>query len=118
MTNLEQFPEESVAMQQRIINRVESDIHYRTILDQMTFVPSNSPTEAIVIAARQIAKTVKAKAIVSFSLRGSTCLQASKGRPGVPILAISPFAETARQLSLSWGVYPGMFTFTSKKKLI
>jgi len=26
---------------------------------------------------------------------------------GVPILAISPFKETARQLALSWGVYPG-----------
>ena len=26
-------------------------------------------------------------------------------RPTVPILAITPFAETARQLSLSWGVY-------------
>jgi len=33
-------------------------------------------------------------------------LRAAKGRPGVPILAISPFKETARQLVLSWGVYP------------
>ena len=95
-------------MQQRIINRVEGDLHYRKILDQMTFTPENSPSEAIVIAARQIAKTVNAKAVVSFTLRGSTVLQASKGRPGVPILAISPFAETARQLSLSWGVYPDL----------
>lgn len=39
-------------------------------------------------------------------MRGSTVLRAAKGRPGVPILAISPFKETARQLSLSWGVYP------------
>lgn len=27
----------------------------------------------------------------------------------VPILGISPFKETARQLSLAWGVYPGKF---------
>uniref|UniRef100_A0A7S2KH49 Pyruvate kinase n=1 Tax=Leptocylindrus danicus TaxID=163516 RepID=A0A7S2KH49_9STRA len=102
------YPEEAVAMQQRIINRVESDNHYRALISQQVFTPGNSPTEAIVLAARQIAKTVKAKAIVSFTLRGSTSLQASKGRPGVPILAISPFRETARVLSLSWGVYPDL----------
>lgn len=98
-------------MQQRIINRVESDKHYRALINQQIFTTGNSPTEAIVLAARQIATTVKAKAIVSFTLRGSTSLQASKGRPGVPILAISPFRETARVLSLSWGVYPGKYFF-------
>lgn len=102
------WPEESVAMQQRIINRVESDPHYRAMVDQkmVQAAAGTSPTDAIVLAARQIALTVKAKAIVCFTLRGSTTLKASKGRPSVPILAISPFKETARQLSLSWGVYP------------
>ena len=68
--------------------------------------PENTPADAIIAAARQIADTISAKAIVCFSLRGSTVLRAAKGRPGVPILAISPFKETARQLVLSWGVYP------------
>lgn len=100
------YPEESVAMQQRIINRVESDSHYRNQLDQNAPKPDNTPTDAIIAAARQISSTIKAKSIVCFSLRGSTVQAASKGRPGVPVLAISPFKETARQLSLSWGVYP------------
>lgn len=100
------YPEESVAMQQRIINRVESDSHYRNQLDQNAPKPDNTPTDAIIAAARQISSTIKAKSIVSFSLRGTTVQAASKGRPGVPVLAISPFKETARQLSLSWGVYP------------
>lgn len=100
------YPTESVEMQQRIINRVESDKHYRNMLSQNQPSPDNTPTDAIITAAKQISDTIRAKAIVCFSLRGSTVLRAAKGRPGVPILAISPFKETARQLSLSWGVYP------------
>ena len=102
------FPEESVAMQQRIINRVESDSHYRTFLDSNAPGPENTPTDAIIVAARQISKTIDAKAIACFSLRGTTVLRASKKRPSVPILALCPFKETARQLVLSWGVYPDL----------
>lgn len=104
------YPEESVNMQQRIINRVESDSHYRKYLNQIDADPDNTPTDAIITAARQIAKTIKAKTIVCFSLRGSTVLRASKTRPGVPIMALCPFKETARQLALSWGVYPELPT--------
>jgi len=102
------YPEESVAMQQRIINRVESDSHYRTYLHSKDFFPHNTATDAIITAARQISTTIGAKAIVTFSLRGSTVLRASKTRPPVPILALCPFKETARQLALSWGVYPDL----------
>mmetsp|Transcript_10421 Transcript_10421/g.17696 ORF Transcript_10421/g.17696 Transcript_10421/m.17696 type:complete len:587 (-) Transcript_10421:106-1866(-) len=112
------FPEESVAMQQRIINRVESDLHYRAYLNQLTKNDGVTPTDAVTIAARQIAQTVNAKGIVSFTLQGSTALRASQERPTVPILAITPFKETARQLAMSWGVYPelprsGSFGFSS-----
>lgn len=103
------YPEESVAMQQRIINRVESDPHYRSYLDSNTPLTNDeNPTDAIIGAARHIAKSIHAKAVVCFSLRGSTVLSASKGRPPVPILALCPFKETARQLVMSWGVYPDL----------
>jgi len=102
------FPEEAVAMQQRIINRVESDSHYHKYLDQLAITTKNSATDAIIGAARQIANTVKAKAIVCFTLQGSTVLRASKERASVPILGITPFKETARQLAMSWGVYPDL----------
>ena len=95
-------------MQQRIINRVEGDIHYRKYMDQDAPEPENTPTDAIIVAAKQISKTIGAKAIACFSLRGSTVLRASKNRPNVPILALCPFKETARQLVLSWGVYPDL----------
>ena len=101
-----QFPEESVLMQQRIINRVESDPHYHRYLDSFEPSTDGSSAAAIILAAKQISKTVNAKAIVSFTVGGSTARRASKKRPPVPILAISPMKETSRQLALCWGVYP------------
>lgn len=95
-------------MQQRIINAVENDVHYRAMLNKNVAEPDNTPTDAIIVAARQIAHTIKAKGIVIFSLRGTTVLRASKGRPSVPIMALCPFKETARQLAMCWGVYPDL----------
>jgi len=102
------YPEESVAMQQRIINRVESDRHYRTYLDSNVQEHQKTPTDAMIVAARQISNTINAKGIVTFSLTGSTVRRASQKRPPVPIMALCPFKETARQLVLSWGVYPDL----------
>ena len=99
------YPEESVLMQQRIINRVESDPHYDRYLQSFEPQQESTSASAIIVAARQIARTVNAKAIVSFTCGGTTALKASQSRPGTPILAISPVLGTSRQLSLSWGIY-------------
>ena len=99
------YPEEAVAMQQRIINRVESDPHYREYLHTRTQPPEQTPTDAIISAARQISRTINAKAIVTFSLRGSTVLRASKLRTSVPVLALCPFVSCSVALcNLSMGV--------------
>lgn len=108
-------------MQQRIINRVESDVHYRSYIDQLSMSKKDTAADAITTAARQIAQTTNAKAIVCFTLKGTTVLRASQERPTVPILGITPFKETARQLAMSWGVYPdlprsGSFGFTSDEE--
>jgi len=93
-------------MQQRIINRVEGDPHYARYLQSFDPGHDNSSAAAIILAARQIVRTVGAKAIVSFTCGGTTAMRASKKRPDVPILAISPNLATTRHLALSWGVYP------------
>ena len=101
------YPEESVLMQQRIINRVEGDPHYSTYLQSnRPKITDGSSASAIILAARQIARNVDAKAIVSFSVGGNTARKASKKRPEQPILAISPLKESCRKLAMSWGIYP------------
>eukprot|EP00923_Selenidium_pygospionis_P054577 GHVN01095115.1.p1 GENE.GHVN01095115.1~~GHVN01095115.1.p1 ORF type:complete len:653 (+),score=119.16 GHVN01095115.1:54-2012(+) len=101
------FPAEAVSMQQRIIQRVEQDPLYWRVMQATGADPSGSTSiDAISEAARSVAAAIKAKAIVSFTVRGATVKRASRARPHVPILAISPCASTARQLQLYWGVYP------------
>merc|ERR1719232_63780 len=103
------YPAESVAMQQRIINRVEGDSHYYGHLNEYKLsLKESDASEAITSAAKNIARQIKAKAIVVFTLRGSTAERASRLRAGIPIVAITPFIETSRHLALSWGVYPDL----------
>ena len=60
-------------------------------------------TDAITMAACQIAKQVGAVAIICVSRTGFTSRKVTRFRPEVPILAFSPDQRAVRQLSLSWG---------------
>lgn len=101
------YPEESVLMQQRIINRVESDPHYSAYLrSTRPRITDGTTASAIILAARSIAMNVNAKVIASFTVGGTTARKASMKRPEQPVMAISPVIETCRHLAMSWGVYP------------
>jgi pyruvate kinase len=101
------YPELSVQMQQRIINRVEGDRHYSNYLqNSRPKITDGSTASAIILAARSVAKNVGAKVIASFTVGGATARKASMKRPEQPVMAISPRIETCRHLAMSWGVYP------------
>jgi pyruvate kinase len=110
------YPVEAVTMQQRVILRVEEDKAYRKNLARSNPAREKSATDAITNAAREIAATVGAAAVVVFTARGTTVLRASMGRPPVPILAITPEIETARSLALTWGVYPAAVSTDADKE--
>ena len=71
----------------------------------MTRRSRHSSPAAITAAARQIAHTLKAGAIVTFTSSGSTTLRAAQERPDVPILCITPSLAAGRRLGLVWGVH-------------
>ena len=99
------FPVESVAMMDRIIGRVERDRIYRKMIENSRSMPEATPADAISAAARQVADTITAQAIVSFSSTGSTTVRIARERPSVPILGLTPNLPVARQLALVWGVH-------------
>lgn len=101
-----QYPVEAVAMMDRIIARVEADGFYRRAI--AAWHPDLKPTaaDAISAAARQVAETVKAVAIVTYTTSGSTTLRAARERPQVPIICLTAKEATARRMALSYGVYP------------
>jgi len=99
------YARESVAMMSRIIERVERDPTYRPILDAVHPAAEATAADAITAAARQVAATIKAAAIVTYTTTGSTTLRAARERPEVPILCLTADVRTARRLAIAWGVH-------------
>ncbi|NQV82211.1 MAG: pyruvate kinase [Rhodospirillales bacterium] len=99
------YPVEAVAMMDRIVDRVEKDPHYRQMMEAYRYAPEATAADAITAAARQVAQTISASVIVTFSSTGSTTLRCARERPMVPVLSLTPRADTARRLALAWGVH-------------
>ncbi len=95
------FPADAVAMMDRIMATVEQDPLY----DPLAGAPRATGADAISAAARQVARTIGASAIVTYSVSGTTTLRASRVRPDVPILGLTPNMVAARRLALAWGVH-------------
>lgn len=100
------YPAEAVAVMDRVATQVERDPLYRGIMDAEHASPDATAADAITAAARQVADTLRAAAIVTYTTSGSTALRAARERPRAPILCLTPSVGTARRLSLAWGVHP------------
>jgi pyruvate kinase len=99
------YAREAVRMMNRIVSRVERDPLLARTIEAGRPYARNTPTDAISRAARQVAETIGASAIVTFTTSGSTTIRASRQRPNVPVLSLTPEIRTARRLALCWGVH-------------
>jgi pyruvate kinase len=99
------YPVEAVAMMDRIIRRVEADPSFRAAMLSTHPESEHTASDAISAAARQVAHTIGAAAIVSYTTSGATALRASRERPDVPVIGLTAKIETARRLALAWGVH-------------
>ena len=100
------YPLEAVETMNKIALRVEKAIDYKKILTERSLSVKPTNPDAISHATCQVALDLKVKAIVTFTLSGSTARMVSRYRPSVPIIAASTQDSTVRKLALSWGVYP------------
>ena len=100
------YPLEAVTMMDRILKSVEADPLYRRLMDASRHEPEATTADAISAAARQCAHTLSAAAIVTYTNTGSTTLRAARERPDVRILCLTPNIDTARRMTLTWGVHP------------
>ena len=99
------YPVRAVATMDRIISQVEDDEHYVSLMAAGHESPGDTAPDAITAAARQIAATLKANAIVTYTTSGSTTSRAARERPPSPILCLTPSEEVARRFALVWGVH-------------
>ncbi|MDD3181725.1 MAG: pyruvate kinase [Alphaproteobacteria bacterium] len=100
-----EYPYESVVIMDRIIRRTQEDAHeFGGLVNEKPSV-QHTPPDAITVAACQIADTVAASAIITYTTSGSTTLRAARERPSMPIMGLTPVLATARRLALSFGVH-------------
>ncbi len=99
------YPVESVAMMNCIIARTERDPLHRRLMAAQHPEPEATAADAISAAAAQVAHTLSAAAIVTYTTSGSTSLRAARERPDVPILCLTSSLPTARRLALVWGTH-------------
>ncbi|MCP5149547.1 MAG: pyruvate kinase [Ectothiorhodospiraceae bacterium] len=99
------YPVAAVEMMDHVIQEVESDEHYRTLMDATAPAPQPFVADAICDALRHVVKTLHAPVIATFTSSGFSTLRAARERPEAPILSLTPDPVTARQLSLVWGVH-------------
>jgi pyruvate kinase len=98
-------PVEAVNVMDRIAIAVESGPLFQSIMDSQRATPEETTPDAIMAAVHQITHTVHARAIVCWTKSGSTGLRAARERPEAPIIALTPSVETARRLSIAWGLH-------------
>jgi pyruvate kinase len=99
------YPLEAVAMMDRIVCRVQQDPLYHSLLHGTLIEHEHTDPDAISAAACQVAETIGAAAIVSYTTSGATALRAARERPRAPILVLTSKLATARRLALLWGAH-------------
>jgi pyruvate kinase len=101
-----EWPEESVAIMDRIATQVERDEGYLGRVRFLQTPPDRTTADALSHACMTIADTVAVTAIVVFTGSGSTARRVARERPSVPMLVLTPSTKTARRMALLWGAHP------------
>lgn len=99
------YPVEAVAIMDRIIAEVEQDSQYRIGIDANLPDPQPTSADAICDALHGIVHTLPVAVTVSYTSSGFSTLRAARERPEAPILSLTPNVDTARRLSLVWGIH-------------
>jgi pyruvate kinase len=97
------YPVEAVSMMARIIESAEGSMEEfpRTVPQEKLKV-----AETVAELACHASRELHMKLIVVFTHSGFTARLISRYRPRVPIVALTPEAETLRRMALIWGVLP------------
>ena len=98
------YPLEAVRVMSRVAKQTEQTAMYLNDMDATRCPPEHTSSDAITAAARQVAETIGAAAIVTYTTSGSTAMRASRERTLVPVIAMTPVVSVARRLALVWGL--------------
>ena len=104
-TAIGSHPEKVIQAVDKIAIETERDPLYFKNLENSRTVSKEGVSNAITVAAREVADNINVKVICCFTHGGTTAELASRERPRAPIIALTPYTETARKLTLFWGLH-------------
>ena len=105
-TAVGRHPATAVAIMDRIISAAERDPIFWEYFKSIQLPYEATAEDAISGAVRGIAAKLDAKAVLGYTLTGTTVQRISRERPPCHIVGLTPNMETASRLALSWGVVP------------
>jgi pyruvate kinase len=101
-----QHPVETVKMMERIIVAAEREMEKTPWVAHHATERVEDFADAICDAATLVAAEVGARYLVAFTQSGATAALLAKYRPGVPLIAFTPYRNVQDRLILHWGVTP------------
>ncbi|MDF2674489.1 MAG: pyk [Clostridiales bacterium] len=100
------YPVESVSTMAKIASKAETNINFKFILRKRREQHILTVPDAISLATVSTAMQLNASAVITATQSGHTARIVSKYRPQCEIIAVTPYWQIARKLSIVWGVYP------------
>lgn len=107
------YPVRATKTQSDIVRRVEKEIDHDVMITRAIISSPHTIESAIGLSVTDSALDLNASIIVAATMSGYTARLISKYRPTCPIIALTPYEETARSLALNWGVIPVVVKQTS-----
>ncbi|HEX9923911.1 MAG TPA: pyruvate kinase [Anaerolineae bacterium] len=103
-TAIGNYPVKTVAMMTSIAARIEKAWITGQLPGPAPLKPPTEPEPTVAYAGHLSAKSLAAKAIVTYTASGATARRVVCHRPLVTVLALTASSRTQRRLNLSWGV--------------
>ncbi|MBF6046807.1 pyruvate kinase [Streptomyces sp. NRRL B-1677] len=103
-TSVGKYPVETVKTMGRIVAAAEEDLLAKGLPPLSERSKPRTQGGAVARAAAEMGDFLEAKFLVAFTQSGDTVRRLSRYRSPIPLLAFTPEASTAAQLSLTWGV--------------
>jgi len=100
------YPIEAVKRMKSIAQEAEADFPFRLFFEQHSQRDYHDLSSAVAMAAVKTAYSANAKAIFAFTTSGATARLASRLRPQMPIIAVTPNEKVCHQLASNWGIVP------------
>lgn len=100
------YPLESVQTMAQIAERAESALRSNEVRYRHHTELAKTVSDAMGHAAKTMSQDLDASAIITATSSGHSARAVAKYRPMVSVIGVTPKPETARRLTVSWGVYP------------